>query len=86
MGRCLHISKILLNYIMKISQERYAEFLKDLAWQRLKTPDYRMGQAFCNFFSKEANQILGTIDEFRLYYTTSDETAQELISRCIADE
>ena len=71
---------------MKISQDRYEEFLKDLAWQRLKYTDYRLGQAFCNFFSKEANQILGTIDEFRLYYTTSDETAQELISRCIADE
>jgi hypothetical protein len=71
---------------MKISQDQYNEFLKDFAWQRLKTPDYRLGQAFCNFFSKEANQILGTIDEFRLYYATDEDRAQELINKCINDE
>jgi len=35
---------------MKISQQQYQEFLKHLAWQRLKAPDYRFGQAFLNYF------------------------------------
>ena len=71
---------------MKVTRKQYEEFLKEFAWQRLKSPDYRLGQAFCNHFSKQANAVLGTVEEFRLYYTTTDETAQELIARCLGDE
>jgi len=42
---------------MKISQAQYQEFLKHLAWQRLKTPDYRFGQAFLNYFPEISRAI-----------------------------
>jgi len=46
-----------INIPMKISQAQYQEFLKHLAWQRLKTPDYRFGQAFLNYFPEISRAI-----------------------------
>lgn len=71
---------------MKITQTEYQEFLKEFAWQRLKSPDYRLGQAFCNHFSRQVNMILGTVEEFRLYYSHDDEHANMLIERCVERE
>jgi hypothetical protein len=36
--------------VLKITAVEYEEFLKHLAWTRLKAPDYRFGQAFLNYF------------------------------------
>lgn len=71
---------------MKVTRKQYEEFLKEFAWQRLKSPDYRLGQAFCNHFSKQANMVLGTVEEFRLYYSNDDEFSNTLIARCVGDE
>jgi len=69
---------------MKISKEEYQEFLKHLAWQRLKTPDYRFGQAFLNYFpqiSKEliASEQWGTLYEYNLFNEINDLEAQKII-------
>lgn len=47
---------------MKIPRAEYEEFLKHLAWQRLKTPDYRFGQAFLNYFP-EVSKAMREQDE-----------------------
>ena len=71
---------------MKITQEQYEEFLKHLAWMRLKAPDYRFGQAFLNYFPEISKNMrrdgdLGTLDEMNLFYENSDLLAQEFISK-----
>ena len=71
---------------MKITREQYEEFLKHLAWQRLKAPDYRFGQAFLNYFPEISKNMrrdgdLGTLDEMNLFYENSDLLAQEFISK-----
>lgn len=74
----------------KVSRERYAEFLKHYAWQLLKTPDYRLGQAFLNYFN-EVDKImnsdgdLGMRDSVQLYYETDNKRVQEMIDRWISD-
>ena len=71
---------------MKITREQYEEFLKHLAWMRLKAPDYRFGQAFLNYFPEISKNMrrdgdLGTLDEMNLFYENSDLLAQEFISK-----
>lgn len=67
-----------------ISKSEYAEFLKHLAWQRLQTPDYRLGQAFLNYFPHISKSMiedgdLGTLYEFKLFNEINDLAAQEKI-------
>ena len=71
---------------MKITKEQYEEFLKHLEWQRLKTPDYRFGQAFLNYFPEISKNMRrdgdnGTLDEMNLFYETNDLVAQAIISK-----
>ena len=71
---------------MKITREQYEEFLKHLAWMRLKAPDYRFGQAFLNYFPDISKNMrrdgdLGTLDEMHLFYEINDLAAQEVISK-----
>ena len=40
-----------------ISRLDWEEFLKAYTWQLLKNPDYRLGQAFLNYYT-EINQML----------------------------
>ena len=73
---------------MKITQEQYQEFLKHLAWQRLKSPDYRLGQAFLNYFphvSKEliASEQWGTLYEYNIFNEINDLRAQEFINEWV---
>ena len=62
---------------MKITPKQYQEFIEHLMWQRLQTPDYRMGQAFLNYFpdisTNMANSKEGTLLEMKLYYETDEE-------------
>ena len=71
---------------MKITREQYEEFLKHLAWMRLKAPDYRFGQAFLNYFPEISKNMRrdgdnGVIDEMNLFYETNDLAAQGIISK-----
>lgn len=69
---------------MKITQKQYEEFLKHLAWVRLKAPDYRLGQAFLNYFPHVSKSLLdseqwGTLYELNIFNEISDLRAQEFI-------
>lgn len=70
----------------KVSRERYQEFLEHYAWQLLKSPDYRLGQAFINFFNEVDKMMsedgdLGKQDAVMLYYETDNNQAQTIIDR-----
>ena len=76
---------------MKVTKEQYAEFQKHYAWVLLRAPDYRLGQAFLNYFPEVSRIIIedcqsvpgGTLLEFKLYNETNQETAQEIINAWI---
>lgn len=73
---------------MKVTQEQYQEFLKHLAWQRLKSPDYRLGQAFLNYFphisaALIADEQWGTLYEYNIFNEINDLRAQEFINKWI---
>lgn len=70
----------------RVTKEQYAEFLKHYAWQLLKSSDYRLGQAFLNYFNEvdkimEADRNQGRRDAVLLYYETDNKRAQEVIDR-----
>lgn len=71
-------------YQYRISKERWAEFEEHYAWQLLKSPDYRLGQGFLNYFN-EVDKIwnndgdLGKQQSVRLYYETNNVKAMEII-------
>ena len=69
----------------KVSRGRYQEFLEHYAWQLLKSPDYRLGQAFINFFNEVDKMMsedgdLGKQDAVMLYYETDNARAQTIIN------
>lgn len=73
---------------MQISKEEYAKFQEHYAWQLLQSPDYRLGQAFLNFFPDVSSNMrrdgdLGALDELRLYNETDKDIAQQTINRWI---
>jgi hypothetical protein len=68
----------------QISKQQYEEFLKHLAWQRLKTPDYRFGQAFLNYFPvvreiMERDGVFGSQSTAHLFYEEWEPAAR---ARC----
>lgn len=68
--------------MLKIAADKYAEFLEHYSWQLLQAPDYRLGQAFLNYFpaiGKGLAKTDGTILEMKLYYETDNARAQEMI-------
>ena len=71
-----------------ISQQQFEEFLKDYTIEVLRNPDYRFGQAFLNYFPAVDRLMnndgdLGAADATKLYYTTDNNEARELIERFI---
>jgi hypothetical protein len=69
---------------MKITQEEYNKFLEHLAWQRLQSPDYRLGQAFLNYFPRISKALIegehwGTLYEYNLFNEINDLKAQKII-------
>ena len=73
---------------MKITPAEYAKFLEHLAWQRLKTPDYRLGQAFLNYFPQISQHLIsseqwGTLYEYNLFNEISDLEAQKIIDEWV---
>lgn len=70
----------------KISKAEWAEFQKHYAWILLKAPDYRLGQAFLNYFPSVSHEMIndtdeGTLAEFRLYNETNPSKAQDEIDK-----
>jgi len=75
-------------YQYKITQAQYEEFLKHYAWQKLQTPNYRLGQAFLNFFPEISRIMredgdLGSQGEMHLFYEEWEPTAQAKINQWI---
>jgi len=73
--------------IKKVTKEQYQEFLKDYAWQLLKHPDYRLGEAFLNYFTKIHDTLLMDSDgrdcSWALYQTKDNKKAQHMIDHFI---
>ena len=73
-----------------ITQQQYQEFMEHYAWQLLQAPDYRIGQAFLNYFPEVSNQMVkdehGTLLEMKLYYETDEERAKWLINQWVTDD
>jgi hypothetical protein len=70
----------------KISRQAWDKFQEHYTWQLLTTPDYRLGQAFLNYFSEQdlimtSYGDLGMRDSVALYYETNNDQAQELINK-----
>lgn len=72
-----------------ITQQQYKEFMEHYAWQLLQSPDYRLGQAFLNYFphvSATLSKVDGAVLETRLYYETDNERAKWLINQWVTDD
>jgi hypothetical protein len=70
----------------KISRQEWDKFHEHYTWQLLATPDYRLGQAFLNYFGEQdlimkSHGDLGMRDSVALYYETDNDRAQELINK-----
>lgn len=73
---------------MKITREEYAKFLEHFAWQRLQSPDYRLGQAFLNYFPHVSKALIedeqwGTLYEYNIFNEINDLRAQEFIDKWV---
>lgn len=71
-----------------ITKQQYEEFLKDYTIEVLRNPDYRLGQAFLNYFPAVDRMMsndgdLGAAGAVKLYYTTDNKEFQELIAHYI---
>jgi hypothetical protein len=69
---------------MKISREEYNQFLKHLVWIRLRASDYRLGQAFLNYFPEISKELIAseqwvTLYEYNLFNEINDLEAQKII-------
>ena len=70
----------------KVSKAEWAEFQKHYAWILLKAPDYRLGQAFLNYFPDISKEMInggsnGTLAEYRLYNESDKILAQYEIDK-----
>ena len=69
-----------------ITREQWEKFQQHYAWQLLQSPDYRLGQAFLNFFNEvdklmQADGDLGLQDSVKLYYETDNLMAKRIIDK-----
>lgn len=72
----------------KITREQWEKFQQHYAWQLLQSPDYRLGQAFLNYFNEvdkiwENDGDLGRQASTNLYYETDSNKAMAIISNWI---
>lgn len=69
----------------RITKEQYEEFQKHYMFEFIRNSEYRLGQAFLNYFPEIGKIMindgdLGTLDEYRLYNETDPKKAQEKIN------
>lgn len=72
-----------------ITQKQYQEFMEHYTWQLLQSPDYRLGQAFLNYFPEVSSALTktdGAVLETKLYYETDNERAKWLINQWVTDD
>lgn len=70
--------------MQKITENEYAKFLEHYTWEKLKNPDYRIGQAFLNYFPDVSKFYIsqgseGQDEEYRLWNEWNVTRAQEII-------
>ena len=75
----------------KITKEQYEAFQKHYMFEFIRNSDYRLGQAFLNYFPEISKLMredgdLGTMDEFKLYNETNPKCAQEQINGWILSD
>lgn len=83
MGRRLRFCQIDM-----ITKTQWEEFEQHYLVQVLKTPDYRLGQAFLNYFPNITEQMIeqgvnGSINEFRLYNETDPAKCKTVIEQFV---
>jgi hypothetical protein len=68
-----------------VTKQEYQEFLEHYTWQMLRSPDYRLGQAFLNYFPRIGTAMKNSPSpdiqrhEIMLYYMTESQDAQHII-------
>ena len=69
--------------MLKISERDYVKFQEHYAWQLLQSPDYRLGQAFLNYFPEVGRDMEseddGALLEMKLFYEKDCAIAQRMI-------
>lgn len=64
-----------------ITQEQFDEFVRHYNWEVIRNADYRVGQAFVNYFN---NATLESIDtQYRLFYNTNNEDCWKTIRKLV---
>lgn len=69
-----------------ITQNQFDEFVKHYNWEILKNSDYRVGQAFINYFPAALRKVGRDIevdDSAKLFYNTSNEECWNIIRKHI---
>ena len=79
------------HYQYKITKEQYTAFQQYYMLEFIRNSDYRLGQAFLNFFPEISKIMredgdLGTMNEFSLYNETIPNLAQEQINGWIESD
>ena len=64
---------------MKISKDEYRAFEQYYIMESLRNPDYRLGQAFINYFPA-VSRSMDERESVMLYYITDNKDAQEWIN------
>jgi hypothetical protein len=71
-----------------ITPQQFQEFQEHYAWQLLQSPDYRLGQAFLNYFPEVSRDMAseddGSLLEMKLYYETDDDLAKRIINQWVS--
>ena len=67
-----------------ITQTEFDEFVKHYNWEILKNSDYRVGQAFINYFPsvKRAGRVM-VDDSAKLFYNTNNEECWNMIRKFV---
>jgi len=76
---------------VKITRKEYEQFEKHYMLEFIRNPDYRLGQAFLNYFPEisrimRTTEDITTIAEFKLYNEKNPKLAQEQINRWISTD
>ena len=70
-----------------ITQKQFDEFVKYYSWEILRTPDYRVGQAFINYFPTVMRPLsredIVLDDTAVLFYNNNNEECWNIIRKYV---
>jgi len=67
-----------------ITQDEFDEFVKLYTWEVIRNADYRVGQAFVNYFTAISRAEDFSVDETtNLFYNTSNEECWAIIRKFV---